>query len=284
MIENLEQFIELVNDTPLASSLTALTQTQEALAQLSDPESVSIGTIEKEIASLSPEFYGFLFQHAKIAPSDSIQESLEMAISRLGFNRIKKLIYFHIAFSSDINNSRSKLDKEFAARIWSLNYSISMTANYWAGYFSDEMADEIFYLGMFQNIGISAFSQVDPSRHRALRESGRKVSLAEKEKDHFGFNHYDIGRAIVEAWNMPLQHLSAMRYEETHGQSTMESINEYQEDMFLLLYASKYKWEKRKYRSDMEMKSYAIDPYFEYDDMLLEIARDKLAEYKKEAS
>jgi|GEM_PF-3462714 len=284
MSSNFDSFIEQLDKTPLASSLTALRETQKALAHLSDPSVVPIEVIEKEISAMNPEFYGFLFRHAGIKATDSVKESLQLAINRLGFDRIKKLIYFHIAFSNDIAKSQSSLEKQFAAQIWSLNYSVSATASYWASYFSSEMADEIFYLGMFQNIGISAFSQIEPSKHRALREAGRKIPLAEKEFEHFGFNHYEIGRAIVTNWQMPQRHLSAIRYEETHGQATIESIDEYQEDMFLLLYASKYKSERRTLKSSSEIQNFEIDPNFEYNEILLEIARDKLREHKKRAS
>lgn len=271
-MSQLNEYISQLEDKPLASSLNALISLRSALSKLSDPDQFSTESIKRELVDTGAEFYAFLFQQAGISPSENIDESLQTAIGKLGFNSVKKLLFFHIAYSSESQNGTSYLDKQFAAQLWSLNYSVAATSAHWAGFISAEKSDEIFYLGMFQNIGISAFAQLEPSKHRALRESQRKVPLAIKETEHFGVNHYDLGAAIVERWGLPLIHRAAMRYEETNGNSEDQPNREEDRRLFLILYHAKHKNEQREYGQGVDRQKFGFDPHFNYDLTLLKSA------------
>ena len=133
---------------------------------------------------------------------------------------------------------------------------------------------------MFQNIGVSAFAQLEPSQHRALREGKRKIPLSVKEKEMFGFDHYDLGCAIVENWKLPSFHLMALRYEQSHGQETPSVEDETHEDLLLFLYCSKYKFERKNQNSLSGQQRVGFDPYFEFDKTILQIGAERVAEYR----
>ncbi|MEM9159199.1 MAG: HDOD domain-containing protein [Verrucomicrobiota bacterium] len=282
---DLDTLIKSLEEAPLATSIIALNKARVALASLNDPNSVTVETIEKELIKISPELYAFIFKQAKIKETENIQEGLDEAIATLGFNRVKKLIYFHIAFSGELDEDSTDLDRLFAARLWSLNYAIASTAEFWVSRLHPSLAEEAFFLGMFQNIGISAFAQLQPSRHRALRESNRKIPLHQKEEEHYGFNHYDLAIALTQSWALPTTHIAALRYEISHGQIIPISIGENHEDLLQILYYSKFRCENKKQSKGAKELKYGIDPYFEYDNTLLQIVAERIAELKpKKAS
>ncbi len=192
-MSSISDYIERLKEKPLATSLIALSQSRDALSKLSDPNGVSAEVIERDISKISPELYAFIFRQAGLKSTYSVDEGLTSAITKLGFERVKRLIFFYIAYSNEVGANSSSFDREFVAQLWLLNFSLGSTAEHWANFRSQELGNEAFYLGMFQNIGISAFAQLEPSKHRALRDGKRKVPLAEKEKDVFGFNHYELG-------------------------------------------------------------------------------------------
>lgn len=279
-MNDLSTYLQKLDEMPFASSVANLNQVRTALDKLNYPDSFDIDTIEKEIVGLSPELYTFIFRQARLGESkEPIADRLTAAITKLGFDRVKKLIFFHVAFSNDIKNSSNLLEREFAAQLWSLNYRVASTAAHWAIRVLPGSSEELFYLGMLQNIGISALALLEPSKHRSLRESKRQVPLAEKEKEHLGVNHYEIGIAMVQRWGLPTIHASAMKFEQTHGQSAAGFADGSLEDLFTLLYFAKYRAENRKYRTNaLTDATMGIDPKFNYNRLLLQIAADMIRE------
>ncbi len=276
----IDTYLQRIAETPLASSLTNLRELRSALDKLDKPDDFSIETIEKEIVGISPEFYAFIFRQAGLPASDDpISDQLAAAIGKLGFQRVKKLIFFHVAYSNEAASSGSALDRDFASKLWTLNYRVASVAEDWANRILPEVPEELFYLGMLQNIGISALSILEPSKHRALRESARKVPLAEKEKEHLGVTHYELGIALVESWGLPPVHGAAMRFEESHGQAGVGYADAAREDLFTLLYFAKYRTENRKPRSGSPAESrFLVDPHFNYDPYLLQIVSERIRE------
>ncbi len=275
-MEPLFKYIEMLEKKPLASAVESLIQSKRVLDDLDDPDRFSAETIQKDISQIGPELYAFIFRQAGISQAETIDESLSNAIVKLGFSQVKRLIYFHIAYSTEVANMQTPEDKSFAARVWSLNYTTAMIATYWCGFLRPDQVDDIYYLGMLQKIGISAFAQLEPAKHRALREGKRAVPLTEKERDHFGCTHYELGMAIVDHWNLPKMHKSAMRFEETHGQSTAYVSREIEEDLFLCLYYAKFKADRRMRGKGADRSAMGIDPFFDYNSTILQIFADKV--------
>lgn len=276
---NLASFLLKLEKAPMRSAVESLKSTQLAIARLAKPETENRREVVKELMGMSPEFYAFLFRQANIKETDSVGLSISLAIDKLGFDRIKRLVLFHVASSMD--KVESERDRSFSDYLWRLNYRVAYTASHWLQAFSRELSEEIFFMGLLQNIGISAFASVEPSRHRGLRDSQRKVPLVEKEESSFGFNHYDLARALVKEWGLPRIHRSALRYEETHGQATVEHAGEEQELMFLLLYAAKYRVFKKDTRTTDFARVEHVDPYFAFDRNLLEFAVEQIGELKR---
>lgn len=279
-MSDIETYLQRIAQTPLASALTNLRELRSALDKLDKPDDFSIETIEKDIVGISPEFYAFIFRQAGLAASeDPVSDQLSAAIGKLGFQRVKKLIFFHVAYSNETAGGSTALDRDFASKLWTLNYRVATVAEYWAGRILPELPEELFYLGMLQNLGVSALAALEPSKHRALRESTRKVPLAEKEKEHLGVSHYELGIALVERWKLPPIHGAAMRFEESHGQAGMGFADEGLEDLFQLLYFAKYRAENRKPRTSSATESrFLVDPHFNYDPYLLQIVADRIRE------
>ncbi len=278
---NLASLLLKLEKTPMPSAVESLKNSQAAVARLSNPDSENRREVVNELMGMSPEFYAFLFRQAQVEETDSIGLSLSLAIDKLGFERIKRLVLFHVASSMD--KVESEKDQSFSNYLWKLNYRVAYTASHWMANFSRDLSEEIFFMGLLQNLGISAFACVESSRHRGLRDSQRKVPLVQKEESCYGFNHYDLGIALVEAWGLPRVHSSAMRYEETHGQATMEMAGEEQELMFLLLYAAKYKAMAKDSRKNDFARVEHVDPFFPFDRNLLEFAAERIGELKQEA-
>ena len=125
------------------------------------------------------------------------------AIVCIGFNTVKELALNQKVcelFQHDINiegYSRTLL-WEHSVAVALCNKSIYMKE-------FQESGENIYTAGLLHNIGIIVEDQFLQERFRAILVQSRKeeCNLLSAEKNIFGFDHTDIGRALADNWGFP---------------------------------------------------------------------------------
>lgn len=279
--KSVQKILETIEYSSLSNSVKSVEKSRRLLSELSRMDYVDTESIEKSIVKINPELFAYIFNTARIDPreveSRSTKEWLHVAILRLGFEEIKRRIVFFLIYSENVNDSMPKIVQKFASRLWFTGFEIGRRTSNALRAYSTKIADEVFFIAMMQNLGIVAMIHAETEAYIKIIESKRRLSLVEKERLVFGFDHYVIGRAIVEAWGLPDSHYRSILFEECGGE--LPFIEESPEEMvmFKILYFNRHVIESESKLSKGNSKRIGFDRYFSFNEMLLDEVR-KLVE------
>jgi putative nucleotidyltransferase with HDIG domain len=148
-------------------------------------------------------------------------QSLQMAITLLGFKNIKSLVLLVTA-----SNMFSR-DKEsgFYSFFWKhsiLNAFMARDLAKLSG--SRSIADESFLAGLLHDIGQVALHNADAERYDHVFElaKSKHARISEVEQELFGTNHREVGAQVLREWNFPDVYVdSALE----HGSANITSNN-----------------------------------------------------------
>ena len=130
--------------------------------------------------------------------------SVNHAIMMLGINSVKNLA---LSFSL-VNNFKSNLSKTIEHSLFWKDSLIGALAVKLMGEkiiksFSD--SDDIFFLGLLQNIGFFTLSLCMPRQYDLVMVESHKngAPVHEVESQILGFNHMEIGEYLIKFWGLP---------------------------------------------------------------------------------
>jgi len=77
----------------------------------------------------------------------------------------------------------------------------------------DTDLDEAFIAGLLHDIGKNALanSHRDEYEKVVARVYNEKISFVQAERDHFGFDHAELGACVVERWQLPARIVMVVR-------------------------------------------------------------------------
>jgi len=129
-------------------------------------------------------------------------ESLQKAITLLGFKNIKSLVLLVIAAKF--------FQKEKSTEFYQLFWKHSIITSFMAKTLMIkcnrmEISELAFIAGLLHNIGGAVLFKADPEKYiQAVEKSEKNKSWIEDfEQQLFGTNHREIGAALFKKWNFP---------------------------------------------------------------------------------
>jgi len=130
-------------------------------------------------------------------------KTVQAAIMRLGIDRSLSLINF--CASNQAFDTRTCRSFE-SARYWyeSIIFALTIKRVFMASTIITHYdAEEIYSIGLLKNIGLllMVYCLPDKMNHIFLHESNK--SVYQRQLDHFGFHHYEMGGHLLRAWALP---------------------------------------------------------------------------------
>lgn len=138
--------------------------------------------------------------------------SIEHALVMLGLGPVKSLVLGFSLVSSIHGEDGDPFDYE---RYWKRSLTSAVAGKYAAQMLkNNEIADEVFLAGLFQDIGMIAMYHTLGERYLSVIEEtgGDHGKLAKLELAEFDLQHSSIGAMICEKWRMPYEITIPVRY------------------------------------------------------------------------
>ena len=203
---NVETYINQIECLPAAPShmLRML-----AIFKEPDPDIDEVVKLVSRDPSLTTQVMK-LCNSARFRGETSVTDMFE-AISRLGFYEVYRVVMMVSAkHTISLENIESVLEVEALCRH-------SMATGVAAGVVAKTVgaaADFAFIAGLLHDVGkIALASEEGTSYGRLFRNlKGEGKSLCAAEKDHFGFDHSEVGSALLNRWGMPPEVVQAVKY------------------------------------------------------------------------
>lgn len=156
--------------------------------------------------------------------------SIERAVIMLGVNRAKTLALAHglwlLAQQSD------EAPRDLLHNLWFNALVKAQAAERFCRLLDPGLATQAHCLGLIQDIGLAMLMDVDMDFYRRLCPT-RKATWAQQETEHFGIDHAQVGRLVLQSWSAASNLQSAVA---VHHQMPHELTH--QDDMSLLHFAS----------------------------------------------
>jgi HD-like signal output (HDOD) protein len=181
-----------------------------------------------QIARLVQRDIGLSAQVLKIANSPYYGSShrisnVSMAISRMG-TREFKIMAFSAAVINTFKDLESVLDM---SAFWRHCLASSLASQLLSSpaelEMEQELGDGAYYMaGLMHHVGILVEAIKDPRRYMQARQFAQDSgwSMADSERRVFGFDHADVGAALLRMWRFPEDVCDAAQYHLRPGDAT----------------------------------------------------------------
>ena len=128
--------------------------------------------------------------------------SVPHAVNLLGLNTVKNLA---LSFSLLKNYRKGKQEDFDYTNFWKESLIGAVSCKLIAEKIIPELSEDVFFLGLIQNIGILALSQCMPEQYSlVVKEKGWTLcSYHEAENQILGFNHMEVGEYLIRSWGLP---------------------------------------------------------------------------------
>jgi len=151
-------------------------------------------------------------------------DSLQMAISYLGFSQVRNLAMSASickVFQNDI-----QLGNYTRHGLWHHMASVAITARLIAHQQGVRNPDEVFLAGLLHDLGIILEDQYmhEPFAHM-MRHFPASYTLVQAEREVFGFDHTELGARVADMWQLPaavrdtIRHHHNLYYDTPHAQT-----------------------------------------------------------------
>jgi putative nucleotidyltransferase with HDIG domain len=134
--------------------------------------------------------------------------TLDEAIKVLGFNQLKSIIITASTFQMFETSTHA----DIATKLWHHSFSTAIGSRIIAERLTTLNKDEAYLAGLLHDIGKLIFLKTTPHVYAQLVDNVKQnntVLLAEEQRE-FGFDHTDLGAALLEKWAIPGNILSAV--------------------------------------------------------------------------
>ena len=128
--------------------------------------------------------------------------SVPHAVNLLGLNTVKNLA---LSFSLLRNYRKGNKEDFDYTNFWKESLIGAVSCKLIAEKIIPELSEDVFFLGLIQNIGILALSQCIPEQYSlVVKEKGWTLcSYHEAENQILGFNHMEVGEYLIRSWGLP---------------------------------------------------------------------------------
>jgi putative nucleotidyltransferase with HDIG domain len=178
----------------------------EVMRKAEDPD-----TAVKEIAELISRDAALAVRVLKIANSSFYAmsrevQTIQQAIMLLGYSTLRSVV---VAASMKDVFARFGLAERL---LWEHAVAGAVAANRLAREIGGLNADELFLAGLLHDVGRLVMYSQDSARYQEVlkviyAEGGDPVAL---EQQHFGFDHCEVGRLVLEKWRLPARLVTAV--------------------------------------------------------------------------
>ncbi|MCH9030833.1 MAG: HDOD domain-containing protein [candidate division Zixibacteria bacterium] len=135
--------------------------------------------------------------------------TLEEAIMILGFFTLRSLVVAtstHALFKNEDPTG-------YEEKLWEHSLSTAMAARIISSHTHSNVIEKAFICGLMHDLGKLIFLQKMPDEYQKLvsRVESEGKTFMELEDEVFGFNHAELGQAILENWSFPDEFCVAIR-------------------------------------------------------------------------
>jgi diguanylate cyclase (GGDEF)-like protein len=137
--------------------------------------------------------------------------SVRQAISLLGVNSVKSLA---LGFSLVKGNTRKKTGNFDYTAFWKKSIIGAVSSRLLASDGSGASSEDCFFLGLLQDIGALALTQLLPRRYAEVMKlkQEKQLPLVEAERRVLGFDHAEAGDFLIRGWGLPPTFHLPIRY------------------------------------------------------------------------
>ena len=172
--------------------LEAVRNAETSLKEIADILSADLSLSAEVLKAINSPFYGL---RTKVT-------SVHHAVNMLGLSSVKSLA---LSFSL-VKNFRSKETGGFNhTNFWKDSLIGAVSAKVMAEKVLPNLADDAFFLGLLQNIGILTLADMMPNQYSLVVSeiNNDGYTCHEAEVQILGFNHMEIGQYLTKSWGLP---------------------------------------------------------------------------------
>lgn len=197
---DLQKLIEKIDDLPtLPRTVLKITElvndpksSAEDLARIITDDQVLTARLLKLVNS---SFYGFPQRISTVTG----------AIVLLGFDAIRSLLLTTSVFDLFANRNRQK--KQDQERFWDHSLGCAVGAKVIGNYLRHDRIEELFVSGLLHDIGkiVEMMFLPDEFNNVVAAVNKENILMTTAENKVLGFNHAEVGKLLVEKWNLPVK-------------------------------------------------------------------------------
>jgi putative nucleotidyltransferase with HDIG domain len=202
-METIQNLLSRVEVLPLSPSLLP-----KLLPKLSDLD----GNFDEvvEIIAIDPSLTSKLLQICNSAffGQEEPVASVSEAVNRVGYQSVYLLVAMINGSNCFPLPNPNGID---VVRLWKHSITVAFASKFVA---ESARLDSnlIFTAGLLHDIGKVVLGQAQPQPMSATIYSRTDSAVVEREMILFGFQHAEVGAALLERWNLPAQLVEAVRY------------------------------------------------------------------------
>lgn len=199
----ISKIIQKIGDLPAAPPLL-----EKAIRLTSDLDSFIPDVVRTVSADQSISARVVRLSNSPIFARARRVSTLDEAIKVIGFNQLKSII----VTASTFQMFEASGHADVATKLWHHSFSTAIGSRIIAERLTALNKDEAYLAGLLHDIGKLIFLKTTPKLYSQLIESAKQnnTSLLAEEREEFGFDHTDLGVALLEKWAIPGKILSAV--------------------------------------------------------------------------
>ncbi len=228
--DKIKPLIKQVNQSNIASIKNT---TSGIIKIINDIRSTTKDLVD--LINLDPPLVAKILKTANSAYYSSGKEigSLKQAIARIGFNAVNYMALGQTV--KDIFKNDQLVEGYSRAILWKHCVAVSILGKLIFDKVFHEDGENIYAAGLLHNIGIIAEDQFLEEEFNIIieRANQEQKNITLLEDEILGFNHTDLGFAILEEWNLPQELVMVVGFH--HNPTGVEK--EYQKATYTLYVA-----------------------------------------------
>lgn len=197
-IESITEILTLPDIVLKINNLIANPDT--SASDISNIISTDLALSTKMLKLVNSPFYGFSKQIT----------SINYAIVILGFNAVRNLAM--TVFVMDLKNTdNGNFDTK---KFWEFSINCGVVSNFLASAAKLEVKDDAFLAGLVHDIGVIILNQYFQEEFNMTFNyaTENNCTLLDAEKKLLDFTHIDVGRLILESWNLPERIINVCKF------------------------------------------------------------------------
>lgn len=207
--EKIDEIINLVNNSYISSIEKVVT---EIIRVINDSRSSAKDF--KEIIEVDPPLTGKVLKRANsafYARRRRISE-IQQAIILIGFDTVKELALSQKVYELFMNDVTIYGYSRIS--LWKHSVAVAIFAKMIYRREYGERGDNAYAAGLLHTLGIIIEDQFLHDQFVEILKISKieEINLDELENEVFGFNNADIGRAITNTWDLPVELVNAIGY------------------------------------------------------------------------